>query len=233
MSMVLRGRLISVPLIVALLAPIAHSGDIIKFVDENGTVHFTDYTVPREYDVYIKNAQRKRLTEPKKTDRFSKEIYQAGNRHGVDRHLIQSVIRAESGYDPMAVSSAGARGLMQLMPETAALYRVGNIHNPVQNIDGGTRHLKRLINKYDGNVKMALAAYNAGETVVAQYNGVPPYPETKTYIQRVMEFYRELSGKELRDEKRAVIYRYIDENGTLILTDTPMHQARRHTSGRP
>ena len=229
--MFLKDSSISALFIVVFLAPIAHSGDIIKFVDENGTVHFTDYTVPREYDVYIKNAQRNRVTKQKKADRFSKEIYQAGNRHGVDRHLIQSVIKAESGYDPMAVSSAGARGLMQLMPETAALYSVRNIHNPVQNIDGGTRHLKRLINKYDGNVKMALAAYNAGETVVAQYNGVPPYPETKTYIQRVMEFYRELTGKKLRDERRGVIYRYIDKNGTLILTDTPMHAAGRHASG--
>ena len=224
--------MISAAFIVALSAPTAHSGDIIKFVDENGTINFTDYTVPMKYDVYIKNAQRKRITKPIKVERFSKEIYQAGNRHGVDRHLIQSVIRAESGYDPMAVSSAGARGLMQLMPETAAHYRVNNIHNPAQNIDGGTRHLKRLINKYDGNVKIALAAYNAGETVVAQYQGVPPYPETKTYIERVMEFYRELSGKKLRDERRAVVYRYIDENGTLILTDTPMHTARRHASGR-
>jgi len=225
--MVLRNILISAALILALSSPAAHSGDIIKFVDENGTVHFTDYTVPMKYDVYMKNAERNRSREPGKQNRFSKEIYQAGNRHGVDRHLIQSVIRAESGFDPMAVSSAGARGLMQLMPKTAARYRVDNVHNPVQNIDGGTRHLKHLINKYDGNVKFALAAYNAGETVVAEYNGVPPYPETKTYIARVMEFYTELSGKKLRGKKRAVIYRYIDENGTLILTDTPMNAAGR------
>ncbi|MFQ5432955.1 MAG: transglycosylase SLT domain-containing protein [Nitrospinota bacterium] len=217
----MRGSLISAALIIALSASTAHSGNIIKFVDENGTVHFTDHLVPMKYDVYIKNAERDRLSGPRQPNRFSKEIYQAGNRHGVDRHLIQSVIQAESGYDPMAVSSSGARGLMQLMPETAAQYRVDNVHNPVQNIDGGTRYLKHLINKYDGNVKVALAAYNAGETVVAEYNGVPPFPETKTYIARVMEFYRELSGKKLRDERRAVLYRYIDENGTLILTDTP------------
>jgi len=225
--MVLRGSLISVALLFALSASTAHSGDIIKFVDESGTVHFTDYTVPMEYDVYMKNAERKRLSGPIKSNRYSKEIYQAGNRHGIDRHLIQSVIQAESGYDPMAVSSSGARGLMQLMPQTAAQYMVDNVHNPEQNIDGGTRHLKHLINKYDGNVKMALAAYNAGETVVAEYDGVPPYPETETYVERVMEFYRELSGKELRDNKRAVIYRYIDENGTLIVTDTPMNASRR------
>ncbi len=225
--MVLRGSLISAALILALSAKAAQAGDIIRFVDENGTVHFTDYTVPMKFDVYMKNAERKRTGMQTKPNRFSKEIYQAGNRHGVDRHLIQSVIQAESGFDPMAVSSAGARGLMQLMPETAAQYRVRNVHNPAQNIDGGTRHLKHLINKYDGNVKVALAAYNAGETVVAQYNGVPPFPETKTYIARVMEFYRELSGKKLRGNKRAVIYRYTDKNGTLIVTDTPMNAAGR------
>lgn len=225
--MVLRGSLISAALMCTLLASTAQAGEIIKYVDENGTVHFTDYTVPRQYDVYIKNAKAKPLAGPRKSNRFSKEIYQAGNKHGVDRHLIQSVIEAESGYDPMAVSSAGARGLMQLMPETAAQYSVGNVHNPVQNIDGGTRHLKHLINKYDGNVKIALAAYNAGETVVAQYNGVPPYPETQTYIERVMAFYRTLSGKELRGERRAVLYRYIDENGTLILTDTPINASQK------
>jgi soluble lytic murein transglycosylase-like protein len=159
---------------------------------------------------------------PPKESRFSNEIIKAGNRHGVDHHLIRSVIQAESDYDPMAVSRAGARGLMQLMPETAAQYRVNNLYNPAQNIDGGTRHLRRLMNKYGGNVKIALAAYNAGENVVADYNGIPPYPETKTYVKRVMELYKEFSGKDFEVTKKPTVYRYVDDNGTLILTDTPM-----------
>lgn len=222
MTMVLRGCTAAISILMALMVSSADGGDIVKFVDESGTLHFTDQGVPGRYQVYMKDADRKRLGGQSKVSRFSKEIIKAGNRHGVDHHLIRSVIQAESDYDPMAVSRAGARGLMQLMPETAAQYRVNNLHNPAQNIDGGTRHLKRLMNKYGGNVKVALAAYNAGENVVADYNGIPPYAETKTYVKRVMELYKEFSGKDFEVTKKPAVYRYVDDNGTLILTDTPM-----------
>ena len=221
--LLMRWRLTAAVLTVLFVGVPAYGGDIIKFEDANGTIHFTDSTVPRSYKVYIKEKTIKRLEKQEKNRRFADEIRIAGNRHGVDRHLIQSVIQAESGFDPLAVSRAGARGLMQLMPETARRYDVNNVYNPAQNIDGGTRHLKHLMNKYGGNVKIALAAYNAGETVVADYSGIPPYPETKTYIARVLQFYKEQTGKDIGKKEKMKIYRYLDANGTLILTDTPLY----------
>jgi soluble lytic murein transglycosylase len=107
----------------------------------------------------------------------------------VPAHLIWAVIRAESGFDPRAVSRKGARGLMQLMPRTAAILRVRDCLNPRENIDAGTRHLRALLERFDNNVLLAIAAYNAGDKVVAAYGSVPPYPETQEYVTRVMRFY--------------------------------------------
>lgn len=219
----MRWRLVAAVLTAIFFSSPVSGGDIIRFEEPNGTIHFTDVTVPRNYKVYIKEKAIKRLEKREKNSRFADEIRIAGNRHGVDSYLIQSVIQAESDFDPLAVSRAGARGLMQLMPATARRYDVNNVHNPAQNIDGGTRHLKHLMNKYGGNVKIALAAYNAGETVVADYSGIPPYPETKTYIARVLQFYKEQTGKDIGKKEKMKIYRYVDKNGTLILTDTPLY----------
>ena len=102
--------------------------------------------------------------------------------------LVKAVIRAESGFQPRAVSRKGARGLMQLMPETALLHGVRNIHEPSQNIEGGVQHLRMLLDRYGGNVPLALAAYNAGEQAVDQHGGIPPFPETRDYVWRVLQF---------------------------------------------
>ena len=111
---------------------------------------------------------------------FEDLIRQAAEKYGVDANLVRSVIRAESNFNPKAVSSAGARGLMQLMPATAAGLGVGDSFNPQENINGGVKLLSRLLRKYDGDVRLALAAYNAGPGAVARYGGVPPYQETRT-----------------------------------------------------
>lgn len=108
----------------------------------------------------------------------------------VDSKLIMAVIRNESCFDRSAVSSAGAEGLMQLMPATAKSLGVEDSFNPQQNIRGGTQYLSELVKKYHNNLSLALAAYNAGPGAVAKYDGVPPYPETQKYIERVMKSYR-------------------------------------------
>lgn len=121
---------------------------------------------------------------------FDELIYTTAMQHQVDPALVKAVIHAESNFRPTVKSSAGAQGLMQLMPGTAASLGVTNSNDPVQNVDGGTRLLRKLLDRYDQNVSLALAAYNAGPGAVAQYGGIPPYPETQRYVPRVLSLYK-------------------------------------------
>jgi len=116
-------------------------------------------------------------------------INQSAHKYGVDPKLVSAVAQAESNYTPNAVSDAGAVGVMQLMPDTASSLGVTNIYDPRDNIEGGVKYIKQLLNTFDGDVSKAVAAYNAGPQAVKNYNGVPPYAETQNYVKKVLDLY--------------------------------------------
>jgi len=125
---------------------------------------------------------------PTQLKRFEPLIKKLSKQHRVDIALIKAVIRTESDFNPNATSRKGASGLMQLMPQTAKHYGVSDLYSPQQNLDAGIRYLRDLLKRYDNRLHLALAAYNAGETAVAKYNGVPPYRETQRYVKKVMHY---------------------------------------------
>ena len=123
---------------------------------------------------------------------FDRINHEAAGRHHVDADLIMAVIMAESQFNPTARSKKGARGLMQLMPITADALDVVDIFSPEENVNAGVRHLKWLLDRFDGDLRMALAAYNAGVQNVLRHDGGPPFPETRAYVKRVLEYYAEI-----------------------------------------
>ena len=124
-----------------------------------------------------------------KSDRFNRIINRAADRYKVDSALIKAVIMMESAYNPKAVSKQGAKGLMQLMPRTARALGVKNVFNPAHNINGGVKYLRQLLDTFDDNIKLALAAYNAGSSKVKRHGGIPPIKATRQYVRKVFAYY--------------------------------------------
>ena len=152
--------------------------------------------------------------EPQQNKKYDKIIKTIATKYYLEASLIHSIIRTESNYDPHCVSSKGALGLMQLMPDTARIYGVRNPFNPRDNIEGGVRYLRDLIELYNRKTKYVLAAYNAGQTAVKKYGGIPPYPETRNYIEKVMVSYPKSFIK-----TRTKVYKYQDSSGRVVFTN--------------
>ena len=152
------------------------------------------------------------------TRAYARDINEAAARYAVPERLIWAVIRAESGFQPRAVSRRGAGGLMQLMPETAAILGVRDVFDPHQNIDAGVRHLRALIERFGHDLRLAVAAYNAGEKAVLRYGSVPPYRETQQYVTRVLRFY-DAPVKQV--ELPGGIHQIIERDGTIVYTNMP------------
>lgn len=178
-------------------ATCGRAGDMYACKEKNGTFSFTNVPTTGNCKAFVETQKYATSIKPSFSYRPSsldQYIWDVGLRYNVDPHLIKAVIRAESDFDSFAVSPKGAQGLMQLMPATARELRVRNPFNARENIDGGTRYLRQMLDTFDGNLRLSIAAYNAGPGAVKRANGIPSISETQQYVTRVMKHYRGYSG---------------------------------------
>jgi hypothetical protein len=194
----LRGILILIASV--LLCPGYGYSDIFKYVDKSGIIHLTNAPTQTniKYDLVMKEKRVLFTVPPRDITKYDYLIQKASEKYNIDSALIKAIIKAESNFNHRAVSPVGAKGLMQLMPATAADLQVQDAFHPENNIDGGVRYLRYLLRLFKDNLSLALAAYNAGEGAVARYNNtIPPYRETQNYVQRVLYYlnqYRNSGG---------------------------------------
>lgn len=218
----------------SLVAPTPAQGQAYRLVAGDGTVHYTNAPTHPSYQrllglVVRPDARPAALTSSEEPTGLVRTIRDAAERYGVPERLILAVIRAESGFNPFAVSPKGARGLMQLMPQTASMLGVKNSFDPTENIDGGVRHLRSLIERFGNDVRLAVAAYNAGEQAVTYYRGVPPYAETRGYVQKVLALFNggaaTTAAPAPPPPPPAPTYRLIHGDGTVVYTNVvpPRH----------
>ncbi len=166
--------------------------NIYMYVDENGVMHFTNAPTSSRYKLYMRGQTD--VGTYYSSDKYDHYISVAAETYGVSFPLVKAVIKVESNFNPRAVSPKGAQGLMQIMPGTAKILKVYDPFDPWENIMGGTRYLRMLLDRFDGKLKLALAGYNAGPLNVEQYKGVPPFKETQDYVDRVIKYYRHMKN---------------------------------------
>lgn len=163
--------------------------DIYTYTDEKGVVHFSNAPTSPQYHLKMRefHFDYKKLY----AGAYDQLINDVCVQHGIDPLLVKAIIKAESDFDPMAVSEDGAKGLMQLMPETAGDMGVSDVYDPRNNISGGVKYLKRLMGIFKYDLRLVVAAYNAGENAVLKYNSIPPFKETQEYVRKVFKHLKE------------------------------------------
>ena len=174
-------------LFVLFLAVIPICADIYSYIDSQGVLHFTNVPTSAQYTVYIKERSARSLGYT--TNQYDHLITGASKRQEVSFALLKALIKTESNFNPKAVSRAGAKGLMQIMPANIKDLNIKDPFDPWENIMGGARYLKKLIKRFNGELPLALAAYNAGPKVVERYQGIPPIKETEEFVEKVLKYY--------------------------------------------
>jgi len=218
-------------------------GEIYTYMDPEGVIHFSDtppdgknaLTIGTEplRRVPVNTAEeRLPLSEKRACGHQSMEycnavIHKTSKRYGLDPNLVHAVVKAESDYNPYAISRRGAMGIMQLMPETARDLSITNLFSIEQNIDGGVRYLSYLMDRFPGNLTNAIAAYNAGPNAVERYHGTPPYAETRNYVSKVFRYYKDLGGSGQGRSATPAIYKIVREDGSMLFTNMPAEYIKR------
>jgi soluble lytic murein transglycosylase-like protein len=190
----------------------------VRFEDRGGVLYVTNVE-PRQSTAPSAMRTQREAPTPKSGDTFRHLIVQAADRYALAPELVESLIRVESNFEPRAVSPRGARGLMQLMPATAKLLGVQDAFDIGQNIEGGVRHLRGLLDRYKGNVALALAAYNAGAEAVARHGGIPPFAETQTYVARILQLVGRVDALASTDGD---LHRYRTTDGAVVYSNVPV-----------
>ena len=215
--------------LIAALAPGAADAQIYSRIDANGTLVLSNQKIERPTKVYaVDGAPAIRTTKPmsEAASRYDSFVVAHASAHRLRPELVRAVIQVESGFNPRATSPKGAMGLMQLMPDTARVLGVRDDYDPNENIRGGTKYLRQLLDKYDGNQELALAAYNAGPGAVDKYGAkVPPYRETRDYVRKVGSAAGARTPDVVQAGGKRTIYKFmeIDDDGyaRLKLSDRP------------
>jgi len=208
------------------LSPAVKADQIVLLVDEQGHRVYINTGEPTSGVDWITRSFRPGsfAASSRSSEEIDQLVEQTASRYKVDPELVRAIIRVESDYDPKAVSSKGAMGLMQLIPATAQRLGVSNPFDPKQNLEGGVKYLKDLLNLFGGDLSLSLAAYNAGEHSVQRFGGIPAIPETRDYVRKVTSLYQ--TGDPSAPAKPAVkelpktpIIRYVDEHGVVHYTN--------------
>lgn len=227
-------------LFLAGIVPSAHA-DIYQYMDDNGVVNFTNAPSShmKKPAKVLKESKRPTAVSTSQSAASANRAQQvntmpvsyvniinsACNRFGVDPSLVHAIVKVESDFNPFAISRKGAMGLMQLMPETAIVMNVRDSFSPHENIEGGVKYLRYLLDRYEGNLSLALAAYNAGETSVKKWGTIPPFKETQDYVKKILQIYNgtgnTLNGGGKTFAPRYTIYVATGADGTILLTDNP------------
>ena len=178
---------------IILLTALPLYADIYMYVDKEGNYYFTDTPASSQYRLFFKEKRRNPRVSYS-TNRYDKHIREASKMYGIPFSLLKAMMKAESDFNPRAVSRKGAKGLMQIMPENFRALQITNPFDPRENIMGGARYMKQLLNRFNGELRLAIAAYNVGPDNVSNARGIPRIKETENYVRKVMRYYRDLKN---------------------------------------